>query len=289
MKNIPIIIDGPNFINRVIDLKIDPLHISRQISLVSVRDLLNEKIKEVKHVSGHCETAEFYCSKRKFGPPASKFTDEQQKFMLDHFRGETGVYVDIVDIPGDSEKGVDMTISGRLEEYAKEIDAVILVSADKDFIPTLKKLRHKLKVILVALNDKFPPELKNEAYATIFAGDEYRSFFRYSYPQFSIRDFNENMCAILHSEADDRHVNQLRVTEDGYVLISPKGGLNDLDFIKFRFESFGPYNGYVGPRAASDKEYINKQYKELLLAWEVGAKGYIDYPVASVWGGKEKG
>ncbi len=32
--------------------------------------------------------------------------------------GEVGVYVDVIDIPGSSEKGVDTTISGKLEDLA---------------------------------------------------------------------------------------------------------------------------------------------------------------------------
>ncbi|MBU1341760.1 MAG: hypothetical protein KKD66_09060 [Proteobacteria bacterium] len=38
------------------------------------------------------------------------------------------------------------------------------------------------------------------------------------------------------------------------------------------------YNGYVGPKAASDKEYIHREYKDVIYGWKNGAKGYYDYP-----------
>ena len=51
MKNIPMIIDGPNYINRVIELEIDPVHISRQLSLEGLREVVNEKLKQYKSLS----------------------------------------------------------------------------------------------------------------------------------------------------------------------------------------------------------------------------------------------
>ena len=105
MKNIPILIDGPNYINRIIDLEIEPVHIARQLSLDALRDVINEKLREFPSLVGSSESVEFICSKKRFGPSSKKFSENQQATLLNRFRAETGVYVDIVDIPGSSEKG----------------------------------------------------------------------------------------------------------------------------------------------------------------------------------------
>jgi len=283
MKNIPILIDGPNYINRIIDLEIEPVHIARQLSLDALRDVINEKLREFPSLVGSSESVEFICSKKRFGPSSKKFSENQQATLLNRFRAETGVYVDIVDIPGSSEKGVDMTISGKIEEYANDVDAIVLVSADRDFIPAIRKMRHKIKIFLVALHENFPIELQNEAYATIFLHQDYRGLFKYHYPRFHIDDLNEENCAELFSEADDRILNQLRVSYDGYVYISKTVGAENLIDVKFRWETYVAYNGYVGPKAASDTNYIKNQLKEITLGWKVGAKGYIDYPILTMY------
>ena len=283
MKNIPILVDGPNYVNRIIDLGINPVHIARQLSLESLAELVSEKLREIRSVSGRCESVEFVCSKKQFGPKAKKFTDAQQSMLVDRLRGETGVYIDIVDIPGSSEKGVDHTISGKMEDYAGDVDAIALVTEDRDFIPTLKRLRHKVKVIVLGLRDDYPTELRNEAYATVFLQQDYRALFKYHYPRFSVIDFNEEKCAELYSEADDRTLNQIRVSHDGYVYISLDVGADKLHNVKFQFETLCQYNGYVGPKAASDAEYIGSETKDILLGWKRGARGYIDFPVEAVW------
>lgn len=282
MKNIPILVDGPNYINRLLELSITPFHVSKQLSMEALRDIVADKVAELPRVQGHCESVEFVCSKKRFGPGNAKFTEAQQTALLDRLRAEIGVYVDIVDIPGTSEKGVDMTISGKLEDYAGDVDAIVLITADRDFIPTLRKLRHKAKIILIALSEEFPVELSNEAYATISLHDEYRGLFKYEYPRFFIDDLTVEKCSELYSEADDRVHNQLRVTEDGYVYLSQAVGTRDLIGIRFRFETYCCFNGYVGPKAASKTEFIIEQQRQIRLAWKHGAKGYIDYPVESV-------
>lgn len=117
-SSIPVIIDGPNFINRLIDLGIAPLHISRQLILRGLMSVIDQQLHGIPGVTGLCSSAEFFCSKRRFGSGQSKFTEEQQSRLMARMCGEVGVYVDVIDIPGSSEKGVDTTISGKLEDLA---------------------------------------------------------------------------------------------------------------------------------------------------------------------------
>ncbi|OAQ20034.1 NYN domain-containing protein [Thermosulfurimonas dismutans] len=276
MQGIPIIVDGPNYINRVIELGIKPNHIARQLSLESLREIINKKLADFD-VKEKAEIVEFVCSKKKFGPRSQRFSEKEQELLLKRLKAEIGVYVDIVDLPGSSEKGVDTTISSKIEDYAKEVEILILLSSDRDFVPILKKLRGKVKVFLVSLKNDYPIELRNEAYATIFL--DYRDLFKYHYPEFHINDFTKEKCAELFSEADDRILNQLRIDWDGFVFISKKVGAMELENIKVRWETFGRYNEYVGPKAASDDKYIEYQFKQIKLCWERNASGYIDMPV----------
>jgi len=47
--------------------------------------------------------------------------------------------------------------------------------------------------------------------------------------------------------------------------------------LKFRYETYGRGNGYVGKKAAEDLSSMNKLYKELLKDWVDNRTGYVDY------------
>lgn len=277
MKNIPILVDGPNFINRLLENGINPNHIAKQLSLETLRKTVNAHIDELDHLAGRCETVEFFCSNKRFGPQAKKFTEDQQVGLLDRLRKEIGVYIDVIDIPGSSEKGIDITISGKIEDYSSDLEAVVLITADRDYIPTLRKLRHKIKVLLVTVKEDYPKELSNEGYATLNLRQEIVGLFKYNYPRFNIEKFDEEQCAELFSQADDRHYNRLIVNKNCDIYFSKEANLNELNFVKFYWEIYCPYNDYVGPVAASNIEYIRGQTKEIKMAWEKGASGFIDF------------
>jgi uncharacterized LabA/DUF88 family protein len=285
MKNpplsLPVIIDGPNYINRLLELGIAPIHIARQLQIRGLMSFIDEQLSQIAGISGGCGSAELFCSRKRFGPESRKFTEDQQTLLLNRLRSEVGVYVDVIDIHGSSEKGVDTTIAGRLHDLAGEVPAAILVSADRDFIPVLQKLRHKLKVVLVSINQT-PFDLQNEAYATITLGEEYRAAFEYRYPRFCIQELDVVKLAELYSEADDRCINQLRVDYDGGVYFYVRSADRSLDHVKFRFESCADYNGYVGPKAASDATRMENELNELRLAWKHDIRGYIECPVEAM-------
>jgi hypothetical protein len=82
----------------------------------------------------------------------------------------------------------------------------------------------------------------------------------------------------LISNADDRKNNELRVDKNGRIYISHEHvGAENLLRVKSRYETFSAFNGYVGPKAASDVQYIMEEYEEVMLGWEKGIEGYIDY------------
>jgi len=279
------IIDGPNFINRILDMGIDKDLISKQLILGGLREVINIKLRDLVKIKSQCEIIEFVCSKKLFGPSSSKFTQDERDNLLDRIMGEIGVHVEQLDIRGRSEKGVDNMISTKIETYLEHSESIVLVSEDRDFIPVLKKMRERAKkIIVVSLKDKCPKEITNEAYAKIDIKDDYEYLFKYSYPYFFVQKFTVDECREVISNADDRKPNQIRVDNDGRVHVSHENvGMDNLAGVKYRFETFGRYKGYVGPKAASDKKYVAKQFNEIKLAWELGAEGYIDVPVEAIW------
>lgn len=278
---VPIVIDGPNFINRILELEIDKDIIAGQITLDGFRTRLNTILEEM-HMNIQIDLVEFVCSKKLFGQGTSKFTQQERDSMLQRLMHERGIHVEEVSLSGTSEKGVDTTVSSMLETYLERNESIFLISHDRDYVPVLKKLRGKGKrIYLIALNDKFPHELSNEAYQTIRMDQEWRHFFTYSYPRYYVdKGFTKEQFRDLVSNADDRQHNQLRVDNDGEVYYSyGYVGAQEIDVVRFRFETLDAFNGYVGPRAASDTEYVTEEYEDLIYGWHHGAKGYYDYPI----------
>ena len=73
---------------------------------------------------------------------------------------------------------------------------------------------------------------------------------------------------------DDTHDNQIRVTQDGQVYLSQDiVGAESIGNLRFRFETFDAGDGYVGPDAAADDEYIKCIYRNLIGNWKDGKWG----------------
>ena len=283
MKNMntPIIIDGPNFINRILELIIDKDLIARQFTLDGFRTRLNDIFEEMS-INIQLDLMEFVCSKKLFGQGENKFNQQERDSMIKRLMNEKGVHIEEVSLPGSSEKGVDTTVSSMLETFSDKHESLLLISHDRDFVPVLKKLREKgKKIYLIALNNKFPHELSNEAYQTIRIDQEWRHFFTYSYPRYFINeDFSIEKFRDLVANTDDRQHNQLRVDNDGEIYYSYRYvGAQNRNGVKFRYETLVAYNGYVGPKAASDKKYISREYEDVMYGWRKGATGYFDYPI----------
>lgn len=280
-STVPIVIDGPNFINRLLDLSIDKDILARQLTLDGFRTRLNKIVGEM-NLDIQVDIVEFVCSKKLFGPDRNKFTPEERDSMLQRLMHERGIHIEEVSLPGTAEKGVDTTVSSVLDEYTEKTESAFLMSHDRDYVPVLKKLRRKgKKIYLISLSEDFPHELSNEAYQTIRFDEEWRHLFTYSYPAFRInKGFTKEQFREMLSNADDRQHNQLRVDKNGEVYYSfAHVGAQEIDGVKFRYETSVAFNGYVGPKAASDAEYVTEEYEDLMYGWHHGAKGYYDYSI----------
>ena len=273
ISTVSIVIDGPNFINRILELKIDQDIIAEQLTLDGFRSRLNAILEE-KFIPVRTDQVEFVCSRKLFGQGASKFTQNERDSMLQRLMGERGIHIEEVNLPGSSEKGVDTTVASTIETYIEKHESIFLVSHDRDYVPVLRKMRLKgKKIYLIALNDEFPCELINESYETMQFKEEFRHFFTYSYQNFFIgKSLDVKNFRKLISNADDRQNNKLIVNKDGMVYFSRTGIFRKEfhDDAKFSLETFHSFNDYVGPRAASSTEYIEREYNHIVSAWEQG-------------------
>lgn len=278
-ENIPIVIDAPNYINRILDMSIDKDIISTQLSFSGFRETIREKLRKTGIMS-NLNIVEFVCSQKIFGNKEKKFSKDEQNLLLDRIKTEPGVHVEKVNIPSNSkqEKGVDTMITTKTESFSENHNYIILVSNDQDFVPLLTKMREKgKKIILVSVSQSIPKHLVNESYMVINLYDEYECLFSYKYPQYPLyRDFNIEKYKEVISNADDRLCNQIRVTKTGFIFRSYKDtGFKNTLGLKFRSVTFGAKNEYVGPKAASDSDYIKNNYNKLMLAWK--NKSSIDF------------
>lgn len=267
---IKVIIDGEDFISRIIKLQISEESIVNQISL----KLLKQAILECKETS--CDWLEFICCTNSISD-CSLDIDKKNK-LLERFSNEEEVYVEMYDDIKNKEE-LNLRIEEYIEEQSKTSSEIFIITSDTFFISKLKELRKKgRKVYTVQFNDDLDIRIKNECFKTYNMEHKYRDIFIYSYPIYKIESITINQYKDLISNADDRINNQLRVSESGYVYISKKYiGAQNIEDVKFRWETFNPYNEYVGPKAANNLEYIESTYKELKYNWDNNLKGYIDY------------
>ncbi|MES2592201.1 MAG: hypothetical protein V4608_09975 [Bacteroidota bacterium] len=85
----------------------------------------------------------------------------------------------------------------------------------------------------------------------------------------------DNLRKLIASEDDSVHT-QFRVTTDGYLFLSRIVGNQKLDNIAFRLETNGSNNGYVGKKAASNDNWVNRVFKVVSKNWPQPSSTYID-------------
>lgn len=89
---------------------------------------------------------------------------------------------------------------------------------------------------------------------------------------------------LLRSCDDDEGAHILWVDRQGEVHITlldeeatPAAWAGSMgDRIRFRYETYGAGNGYVGPDAAQDDSYVALLFRHLVEDWQEGAVGYVD-------------
>lgn len=69
--------------------------------------------------------------------------------------------------------------------------------------------------------------------------------------------------------------NKICVTKAGFICISQIVGAEDIEELKFRFETFDSGNGYVREEADNDNKHIDVLYRALKKTWNE-KMSYID-------------
>jgi len=95
--------------------------------------------------------------------------------------------------------------------------------------------------------------------------------------RFHISDITLTQVRYLISNANDKFSHQLRVDWSGDVYISNIVGCEEIEDLKFRWETWDAHNNYAGPFAASDSAYVEKTLHNLKECWHRDRRGYIDY------------
>ena len=156
-----IIIDGSNFINRLLEHGVSKEYILNEFSLFEfAKDIRG--ILKAKDLGFQLFTTDFYCSKKNL----SQFNQQETDKLLDKFKEETGVTIHRIPLKTDKkEKGVDSSVITRMFEVQNFYETVVLVASDKDYVPAIEVLRTWGKyVITVGYSDKHPTELINFSY-----------------------------------------------------------------------------------------------------------------------------
>ena len=79
----------------------------------------------------------------------------------------------------------------------------------------------------------------------------------------------------LIAAGDDSHHNQLRITSSREIFLSDIVGLEHLEGIIGRFETFVAGNGYVGLNAALDQQFIESLFTAI-QTWKKSPCSYVD-------------
>ncbi len=85
----------------------------------------------------------------------------------------------------------------------------------------------------------------------------------------------DNVRKLIASE-DDSVPTQFRVSNDGFLFLSKIVGNKELEGIKFRLESNGANNGYVGRQAAKNDKWVERIFNSVKDNWPKPKSTYID-------------
>ena len=163
-----VIVDGPNFISRLINFGLSNELIATRFSL---NHFLIHGIRDyIRNEFGNPSTLglEFIYSLKRPGPQGKKLSKDEWKTFIKRSSQENAVYLRKIDIESRNEKGVDIAVAMRMVEMANICEVICLVSSDNDYIPALEYLKVRGEYLCtVGLRDYHPIELINLSYVFI--------------------------------------------------------------------------------------------------------------------------
>ena len=256
LKNgIDIVIDGDNLFDRLTELKIDNDILYKQFSVMKFQKVIEESI---------------FRKSKKCMIVFSKDNSHYSKQVICRLEAE-GTQVVTFDNRAQSIEFVCEQIKRTFE--------LVLVTSREDMVSTVSA--HKDDCYLYTVS--FVNDLTARSFPIFFSkGDitsiELNRCFNYDeYKTINIKNITEAIYKDMLANANDCIAHQLRVDWSGDVYISTITGAEEIDDVKFRWESWDPGNGYAGPCAASDYEYVRQSVASLKKCWEYDIRGYCDY------------
>lgn len=256
LKNgIDIVIDGDNLFDRLTELKIDNDILYKQFSVMKFQKVIEESI---------------FRKSKKCMIVFSKDNSHYSKQVICRLEAE-GTQVVTFDNRAQSIEFVCEQIKRTFE--------LVLVTSREDMVS--KVSAHKDDCYLYTVS--FVNDLPARSVPIFFSkGDitsiELNRCFNYNECKtINIKNITEAIYKDMLANANDCIAHQLRVDWSGDVYISTITGAEEIDDVKFRWESWDPGNGYAGPCAASDYEYVRQSVASLKKCWEDDIRGYCDY------------
>lgn len=256
LKNgIDIVIDGDNLFDRLTELKIDNDILYKQFSVMKFQKVIEESI---------------FRKSKKCMIVFSKDNSHYSKQVICRLEAE-GTQVVTFDNRAQSIEFVCEQIKRTFE--------FVLVTSREDMVSTVSA--HKDDCYLYTVS--FVNDLPARSVPIFFSkGDitsiELNRCFNYNECKtINIKNITEAIYKDMLANANDCIAHQLRVDWSGDVYISTITGAEEIDDVKFRWEIWDPGNGYAGPCAASDYEYVRQSVASLKKCWEDDIRGYCDY------------
>lgn len=254
-KGIDIVIDGDNLFERLTELKIDKDILYKQFSVIKFQSIIEDSILRK---SKKCTIF--------FSKDGSHYNEE----LVYRLESE-GTYVIVFERRSQTIEFVN--------EQIKKTFELVLISSGEDMVSGvfLKKSDCYLYTI------SFENDLPTRSVPIFFSKGNITSpglnqCFNYNECKtINIKNITEAIYKDMLANANDCISHQLRVDWSGDVYISTITGAEEIENTKFRWESWDPGNGYTGPCAASDDEYVKQSVASLKKCWEDGVRGYCDY------------
>ena len=254
-KSIDIVIDGDSLFDRIMALKIDNDIIYKQFSAMKFQKVIEESILR---------------KSKKCMIVFSKESNHYNEYVIQRLEAE-GTQVVVFENRVQSVEFVCEQIKGTFE--------LVLVTSGEDIVSKVSTKKDNCYLYTVSLKKDLPAH----SVPVFFSKGDITSkgvncCFNYNECQMvNVKNITEAIYKDMIANANDYIAHQLRVNWSGDVYISTITGAEEIDDVKFRWESWDPGNGYVGPCAASDYEYIRQSVVSLKKCWKDDIRGYCDY------------
>lgn len=254
-NGIDIVIDGKNLFDRLIKLKIDDDILYNQFSVMKFQKVLEDSI---------------FRKSKKCTIVFSKDDKHYNKDVICRLEAE-GTQVKVFENRLQTIEFVCEQVKGTIE--------LVLASSSEDMLSKVSLKKGSCYLYTVSFKNDLPTCFV----PTFFSmGDltsiELNHCFNYNECKtVNVKNITEAIYKDMLSNANDCISHQLRVDWSGDVYISTITGAEEIDDVKFRWESWDPGNEYAGPFAASDHEYVKQSVDSLKKCWEDGVRGYCDY------------